>query len=42
MANLAVKMTRLRKKLNEAGIDGSTLQVIRHEGYQLCLSVKLL
>lgn len=42
LANLAVKMTRLRKKLNEAGIDGSTLQVIRHEGYQLCLSVKLL
>ncbi len=42
LANLAVKMTRLRKKLNETGIDGPTLQATRHEGYQLCLSVQLL
>ena len=41
-ANLAVKMTRLRKKLSDIGFEGPTLQVIRHEGYQLCLPVHLL
>ena len=40
-ANLAVRMTRLRKKLCEVGFDGNTLQVIRHEGYQLRVSVQL-
>jgi DNA-binding response OmpR family regulator len=40
-ANLAVRMTRLRKKLCDAGFDGATLQVIRHEGYQLRVPVHL-
>jgi DNA-binding response OmpR family regulator len=40
-ANLAVRMTRLRKKLCETGFDGNTLQVIRHEGYQLRVPVQL-
>ena len=40
-ANLAVRMTRLRKKLCDAGFDGTTLQVIRHEGYQLRVPVQL-
>jgi DNA-binding response OmpR family regulator len=40
-ANLAVRMTRLRKKLCETSFDGTTLQVIRHEGYQLRLPVHL-
>ena len=41
-ANLAVRVTRLRKKLTDVGVSGPTLQVVRHEGYQLCLPVKLL
>ena len=40
-ANLAVRMTRLRKKLCDVGFDGPTLQVIRHEGYQLRVPVQL-
>ncbi|NQW94772.1 MAG: response regulator transcription factor [Polaromonas sp.] len=40
-ANLAVRMTRLRKKLSDIGFDGSTLQVIRNKGYQLRLPVEL-
>ena len=42
LPNLAVRMTRLRKKLCDIGFKGQTLQVIRHEGYQLCLPVQLL
>ena len=42
LSNLAVKMTRLRKKLMHAGFDGSSLQVIRNEGYRLCVPVQLL
>ncbi len=41
LSNLAVKMTRLRKKLIGAGFDGSALHVIRNEGYQLRLQVQL-
>jgi DNA-binding response OmpR family regulator len=41
-ANLAVRMTRLRKKLCDTGFDGPTLPVIRHEGYQLRVPVQLL
>jgi DNA-binding response OmpR family regulator len=41
-ANLAVRMTRLRKKLSDTGFDGPTLPVIRHEGYQLRVPVQLL
>ena len=40
-ANLAVRMTRLRKKLCDTGFDGPTLQVIRDEGYQLRVPVQL-
>jgi hypothetical protein len=42
LSNLAVRMTRLRKNLCDVGFNGQTLQVIRHEGYQLCLPVQLL
>ena len=42
LPNLAVRMTRLRKKLCDVGFNGQALQVIRHEGYQLCLPVQLL
>jgi len=41
LTNLAVRMTRLRKKLSDIGVNGPTLQVLRHDGYQLCLPVKL-
>lgn len=41
LSNLAVKMTRLRKKLIGAGFDGGALHVIRNEGYQLRLQVQL-
>jgi DNA-binding response OmpR family regulator len=41
-ANLAVRMTRLRKKISDAGFDGPVLQVIRHEGYQLRVAVHLI
>ena len=41
LSNLAA-MTRLRKNLCGVGFNGQTLQVIRHQGYQLCLPVQLL
>ena len=41
LSNLAVKMTRLRKKLIDAGFDGNPLPVIRNEAYQLRLPVQL-
>jgi len=41
-AVLAVRMTRLRKKLAGTGIEGSTIQAIRQEGsYQLCVPIQL-
>ena len=41
--SLAVRMTRLRKKLNGTGFEGTTIQAVRQEGcYQLCLPVQLL
>lgn len=42
LANLAVRMTRLRKKLASIGFAGPTLQVIRDEGYRLLLPVQLI
>ena len=42
LPNLAVRMTRLRKKLCDVGFNGQTLPVIRHQGYQLCLPARLL
>ena len=42
-AVLAVRMTRLRKKLAETGLKGSTIQAVRQEGsYQLCVPIQLL
>ena len=41
-ASLAVRMTRLRKKISDAGFDGPVLQVIRQEGYQLRVAVNLI
>lgn len=42
-AVLAVRMTRLRKKLAETGIGGTTIQAVRQEGcYQLCIAVRLI
>ncbi len=41
--NLAVRMTRLRKKLGGTGIEGKILQSLRPEGcYQLCQPIRLL
>lgn len=42
LSNLAVKMTRLRKKLVDSGFSANALRVIRNEGYQLRLPVQLL
>lgn len=41
LTNLAVRMTRLRKKIQATGFAGPTLRVIRHEGYQLRIPVQL-
>ena len=42
-ANLAVRMTRLRKKLGSTGVTGNILQAIRPDGcYQLCCPARLL
>ena len=42
-ANLAVRLTRLRKKLAVIGFERTTLQVVRQEGcYQLCVPVRIL
>ena len=42
LSNLAVKMTRLRKKLMQVGFHGTSLQAIRNEGYRLCMPVQLI
>lgn len=41
-AKLAVRMSRLRKKLDSLGFDCQTLQVHRSEGYRLCLATQLM
>ncbi len=41
-SKLAVRMTRLRHKLVELGLPEPALQVIRGEGYRLCLTTELL
>lgn len=42
-ANLAVRMTRLRKKLAVTGVQGNLFQAIRTDGsYQLCCSARLI
>ena len=40
-ANLAVRMTRLRGKLSEAGCPGTALRALRASGYQLCIAVEI-
>lgn len=40
-ANLAVRMTRLRGKLDQAGLPRDTLRALRGTGYQLCLALTI-
>ncbi len=40
-ANLAVRVTRLRSKLREAGCDGNALKALRAAGYQLCVTLRI-
>ncbi|MEY2679850.1 MAG: hypothetical protein RL661_81 [Pseudomonadota bacterium] len=40
-ASLEVRLTRLRKKLIEAGAPTDCLKVIRNEGYQLCVLLEI-
>mgnify|MGYP000724097729 CR=1 FL=1 len=41
-STLAVRMTRLRKKLVAAGAPEDCLEALRNEGYQLCVAVSVL
>lgn len=41
-ANLAVRMTRLRGKLSQAGLTGDVLRAMRGSGYQLCVPMQIL
>jgi DNA-binding response OmpR family regulator len=41
-AALEVRVVRLRKKLNDAGIDGKVIRAIRGEGYQLLSRIKII
>lgn len=41
-STLAVRMTRLRKKLIQAGSTDDCLEALRNEGYQLCVSLSVL
>lgn len=40
-ANLAVKMTRLRAKLGQAGCSSGALRSLRASGYQLCVPLEI-
>ena len=40
--SLEVRITRLRKKLNQVGVEGQSLESIRSVGYQLHLPVQIL
>lgn len=40
-ASVEVRVTRLRKKLIEAGAPAECLKAIRHEGYQLCVPIQV-
>lgn len=39
--SISVRMTRLRKKLNEAGADGLVIESIRNIGYQLLINIEI-
>jgi DNA-binding response OmpR family regulator len=41
-ASLAVRFTRLRKKLQLAGADDHCLEALRNEGYKLCLPLTII
>ena len=41
-STLAVRMTRLRKKLVQAGAPEDCLEALRNEGYQLCVGLSVL
>jgi len=40
-SSLAVRMVRLRKKLNDAGAEGIAIEAIRNYGYQLVAQVEI-
>lgn len=40
-ANLAVRITRLRGKVGQAGCPGSALKSLRSSGYQLCVPLEI-
>ena len=40
-SSLAVRMVRLRKKLNDAGVDGIAIEAIRQFGYQLVTQIEV-
>ena len=40
--SLEVRITRLRKKLSQVGVEGQSLESIRSVGYQLHLPVQLM
>ena len=40
-SSLAVRMVRLRKKLNEAGAEGIAIEAIRQFGYQLVTQIEI-
>lgn len=40
-ASVKVRVTRLRKKLIEAGAPAECLKAIRHEGYQMCTPIQI-
>jgi DNA-binding response OmpR family regulator len=40
-SSLAVRMVRLRKKLNDAGAEGIAIEAIRQFGYQLVTQVEI-
>jgi DNA-binding response OmpR family regulator len=39
--SLAVRMVRLRKKLNDAGAEGIAIEAIRQYGYQLVIQINI-
>lgn len=41
-ANLEVRMTRLRKKLVDAGAPASCIESVRNMGYQLCMPLQVI
>jgi DNA-binding response OmpR family regulator len=40
-SSLAVRMVRLRKKLNDAGAEGIAIEAIRQFGYQLVTQIEI-